>query len=243
MVTQATTQFLAANTPLQIISDAYFDAGLLQEGQVPNSEQIVMGMRKLTDVINLWQTQGLKLWLLQDTEVTLVQGQGTYTFGPTATSSATAPKRVIEAYYMDVNAIRRPLNPMSWNDYTRLSQITQEGQLNSYFVNKQQTELSVFFWLIPDAVAATGTAHLVLQTQVTNFVSVTETMNFPIEWRIALRWGLADELATGQPQAIMDRCQQRAQAYRAMLEDWDVEDASTRFAPDSRGQYATGSFR
>lgn len=243
MVTQATTQFLAANTPLQIISDAYFDAGLLQEGQVPNSEQIVMGMRKLTDVINLWQTQGLKLWLLQDTEVTLVQGQGTYTFGPTATSSATAPKRVIEAYYMDVNAIRRPLNPMSWNDYTRLSQLTQEGQLNSYFVNKQQTELSVFFWLIPDAVAATGTAHLVLQNQVTNFVSVTETMNFPIEWRIALRWGLADELATGQPQAIMDRCQQRAQAYRAMLEDWDVEDASTRFAPDSRGQYATGSFR
>lgn len=243
MTTQATQQFFAANTPLQIISDAYFDAGLLQEGQAPNSEQIVMGMRKLTDVINLWQTQGLKLWLLQDTEVTLVEGQGTYIFGPTDTSSATAPKRVIEAYYMDANAIRRPLIPMSWQDYTRLSQITQKGQLNSYFVNKQQTGLVVFFWLIPDAIAALGTAHLVFQVQVTNFVNVTETMNFPIEWRIALRWGLADELATGQPQAIMDRCQQRAQAYRALLEDWDVEDASTRFAPDSRGQYVTGSFR
>lgn len=243
MTTAATAQFFAPNTPLQIISDAYFDAGLLQEGQAPNSEQLVMGMRKLTDVINLWQTQGLKLWLLRDVEVTLVAGQGTYLFGPTPTTSDTAPKRVIEAYYRDVNAVRRPLIPMSWNDYTRLSQITQLGQLNSYFVDKQQTVLSVFFWLIPDAIAALGTAHLVMQEQVTNFVTVTETMNFPIEWRIALRWGLADELATGQPQAIMDRCQQRAQAYRTMLEDWDVEDAPTRFTPDSRGQYAAGRFR
>ena len=53
----------ADNTPLAIITDAYFDAGITQEGQSVNSDQIVNGMRKLTDVINLWQTQGLKLWL------------------------------------------------------------------------------------------------------------------------------------------------------------------------------------
>jgi len=231
------------NTPIAIISDAYFDAGLTQEGQSPNSEQIVTGMRKLTDIINLWQTQGLKLWLNVDTTVPLVAGTGTYTFSPTGTVIMPKPPRAIDAYYMDSNGIRRPLIPLSWNDYIRLSQVNTTGQINSYFVNKKQEELSVFFWLIPDATAATGTAHLLLQTQVTNFISVIETMNFPIEWRIALRWGLADELATGQPQAIMDRCQQRAISYRTMLEDWDVEDAPTRFSPDSRGQYSTGKFR
>jgi hypothetical protein len=231
------------NTPIAIISDAYFDAGLTQEGQSPNSEQIVTGMRKLTDIINLWQTQGLKLWLNVDTTVPLVAGTGTYTFSPTGTVIMPKPPRAIDAYYMDSNGIRRPLIPLSWNDYIRLSQVNTTGQINSYFVNKKQEELSVFFWLIPDATAATGTAHLLLQTQVTNFISVIETMNFPIEWRIALRWGLADELATGQPQSIMDRCQQRAISYRTMLEDWDVEDAPTRFSPDSRGQYSTGKFR
>ena len=231
------------NTPLAIISDAYFDAGLIQEGQTPNSEQIVSGMRKLTDIINLMQTQGLKLWLLEDTAVPLVAGQGTYTFSPTGNVTMPKPPRAIDAYYEDANHIRRPLVPLSWNDYIRLSQIVQTGQINSYFVDKKQTELSVFFWLIPDATAATGRAHLLLQKQVTNFISVTETMNFPVEWRIALRWGLADELATGQPQAIMDRCQQRAIQYRTMLEDWDVEDAPTRFTPDSRSQYAAGGFR
>lgn len=146
------------NTPISIIADAYFDAGLLQEGQSPSGEQIVMGMRKLTDVINLYQTQGLKLWLLEDLSVTLVSGTGTYTFGPAGSTVMPKPLRVIEAYYMDANSVRRPLIPMAWNDYVRLSQVTQVGQLNSYFVDKQQSQLSVFFWLIPDAVAATGTA-------------------------------------------------------------------------------------
>ena len=231
------------NTPLAIISDAYFDAGLLQQGQIPNSEQFVVGMRKLQDYVNLLQTQGLKLWLLEDISIPLVAGQSTYTLSPTGDVAMPKPMRIIDAYYRDANGIRRPLIPMSWNDYTRLSQVTQKGQINSYFVNKQQTSLPVFFWLVPDATAATGTAHVVTQKQVTNFISLTETMNFPTEWRIALRWGLADELSTGQPQAIMDRCQQRAQAYRTMLEDWDVEDTPTRFTPDAQMGTAYRGFR
>ena len=154
----------------------------------------------------------------------------------------TKPMRALDAWYVDVTGIRRPLVPLAWSDYIRLSQINQTGQVNSYFIDKQQSNLSVFFWLLPDATAATGTCHLLLQTQVTNFINLTETMNFPIEWRIALRWGLADEICTGQPQAIMDRCQQRAAAYRTTLEDWDVEDAPLRFTPDARGTSA-GRFR
>lgn len=236
----------ADNTPAGIIEDAYLDAGLIQLGDSPNSEQIVVGMRKLTDMINLWQTQGLKLWLNVDTAITLTAGTGTYELGPTAdggTVNMTKPLRVIEAYYLDEDENRRPLIALSWDDYIRLSQVTETGAINSYFVNKKQLTLSVFFWLIPDATAATGTGHLLLQTQVTNFTSLTETMNFPIEWRMALRWGLADEICTGQPQAIMDRCAGRALTYRAMLEDWDVEDASTSFSPDSRSGYAAGRFR
>lgn len=232
----------ADNTPASIIQDAYFDSGWLQEGQTCNGEQIVSGMRKLTDLVNLWQTQGLKLWLNVDTPITLVAGTSTYTLGPAGTVAMTKPLRVMEAWYTDANGIRRPLIPLSWNDYSRLSQVTNQGAINSYFVNKQQLVLSVFFWLVPDSNAALGTAHLLTQTQVTNFITVTETMNFPIEWRIALRWGLADELATGQPQSIMDRCAQRALAYRTALEDWDVEDASTRFAVDTQHRQG-GSFR
>lgn len=233
----------ADNSVASIIEDAYFEAGIIQEGDSPNSEQIATAMRKLTRLVNLWQTQGLKLWLNVDTPVPLTANIGTYTFSPTGDVVMAKPLRVVEAYYLDSNSIRRPLVVLSWDDYIRLSQINQSGAINSYFVNKKQSELSVFFWLIPDATAATGTAHLLLQTQVTNFINITEEINFPVEWGIALVWGLADEICTGQPQAIMDRCKERAAAHRSALEDWDVEDAPTSFAPDSRALYVGGKFR
>ena len=85
------------NTPIAIINDAYFDAGLTQQGQTPDSEQIVMGMRKLTDIINLWQTQGLKLWLNVDTTIPLVAGQGTYVLSPTGDVVMPKPPRAITA--------------------------------------------------------------------------------------------------------------------------------------------------
>ena len=229
------------NTPYSIIRDAYYDAGLLQEGESPNSEQLVSGMRKLTDLINLWQTQSLKLWLNTDVTVALVAGHGTYLLGPSGDVNIVKPLRVLEAYVKSASGIRRPLTPLAWADYVRLSQVNQTGQINSYFVDKQQSLLSVLFWPVPDTVAAAGTVHLVVQSQVINFIALNETINFPIEWRIALRWGLADEICTGQPQAIMDRCQQRATTYRAALEDWDVEDAPTRFAVSDN--YSTRGFR
>jgi hypothetical protein len=230
-------------TAQRIIRMAYKDAGLIQDGDEPSGEQYADGLMRLNDIANLWQTQGLKLWLNQDLGVPLVAGQGKYTIGPGGSVDMAKPLRVIEAYYLDNTGIRRPLVVLSWDDYFRLSQVNQIGQINSYFVNKQQLTLNLFFWNIPDANAALGTVHLLVQNQITQMVSLTDTTAFPLEWSMGLRWGLADELATGQPQAIMDRCEKRATAYRQALEDWDVEDAPTSFTPDQRALYATSSFR
>lgn len=231
------------HTAQRLIRLAYKDAGLVQDGDEPNGEQYADGLSRLNDMVNLWQTQGLKLFLIHDVAVPLVVGQGSYTMSPTGDVAMTKPLRIIQAYNLDQNSIRRPLVCLSREEYTRLSQVTQTGQLNSYFVDKQADSLIVHFWLVPDAQAATGTAHVITETQASNIISLTDNDGFPVEWAMALRWGLADDLATGQPQAIMQRCEMKAAQYRMMLEDWDVEDASTSFAPDQRGLYATSSFR
>ena len=227
----------ADNTPLSVISDAYFDAGLTQEGQTPNSEQIVTGMRKLTDLVNLWQTQGLKLWLQKELSLPLTAGINQYALGPGGVLPTLQfkPMRILSsAYYMDSDGNRRPLMMISREEWMRLSTTVSQGPINSFFVDKQQIQILVNLWLTPDTQAATGHVILLMQEQVTNLVSLTDAMNFPQEWFIALRWGLADDICTGQPQAIMQRCMMKAALYLAMLESWDVEDASTTFAPDSR---------
>lgn len=228
------------NTPNAIITDAMVDSGLLMLGEDPSGEQLAQNMRRLRDLINAWQTQGIKLWLNVDTAVTLVAGQATYSFKPSGDVNMVKPLRVIEGYYLyTTSQTRRPIYVMSWRDYLTLGQAgtiaANRGAITQYFVDKQQSELDVTFWLCPDTnEAANGTAHVLLQTQVTQFTGLTDTMNFPLEWRMALHWGLSDEICTGQPDSIVQRCAQRAMMYKGILEDWDVEDAPTQIQPDPR---------
>lgn len=231
------------NTPDRVIRYAMEDAGLLADGDNPNGDQLAKYSNRLNDLINLWQTQGLKLWTQIDQSITLIASQATYTLAPGGSVNMTKPLRALQGYYLDsTGANRRPIYPLSWDEYLRLSTVTQTGQISQYFVDKKQTSISVKFWLVPDATAATGTAHLLLQQQITNFTGLTDTLNFPQEWFIALRWGLADDICSGQPQAIMDRCAAKAAAFRSALEDWDVEDASTSFAPDMNAGSSASSF-
>lgn len=235
------TSAASFGTANRIIQYAMKDAGLLQDGDEPTSEQYAEYTNRLNDLINFLQTRGIKLWTWLDQSVTLIAGQATYTFSPTGSVSMAKPPRAISAYFLDSSGNKTPLTPLSWDEYTRLSQVTQQGPLNSYFVNKKQLELAISFWLVPDATAALGTGHVMLQQQITNFTGITDAMNFPPEWFLTLRWGLADDICTGQPAVIMARCKEKAAMYITALEDWDVEDASTVFQPDSRR--GGGSFR
>lgn len=225
---------LIDNTPNQAIRFAMEEAGYLQTGNDPSSEDYVRYMPRLNSLVNLFQTQGLKLWLNTDLPVPLLANIALYTLGPSGSVVMVKPLRVIQGYYLDVSGNRRPLIPISRDDYTRLSNVVTTGAINSYFVDKQQLSLNVYFWNTPDAEAATGTCHLIIQQQVTQLLQLNDTVNFPIEWFSALYWGLANVISTGQPQSICDRCSQFAGTYLDALQNWDVEDASTTFSPDVR---------
>jgi hypothetical protein len=234
-----------SNTIFGIINDAMHDAGYLGEGDQPNSEQLATNFRRLNDIINLWQTQGLKLFLLEDVTIPLTAGVHTYTLGPAGDVVMSKPSRIVDAYVLQPSGIRRPLIPIAWKDWNLLPQVTgNDGVINSYMVDKQALQLAIRFWNTPDTTEALNSVVVTAQVQAPNSINLHQNMNFPQEWRIALRWGLADDIATGQPQAIMDRCAERANAYRAALEDWDVEDAPTSFAPNTRTGYGVqGRFK
>lgn len=224
------------NTAERVVVTALRNAKLLQPGDTPTPDQYVDNFQRLNDMALLWQTTGLKLWLDEDITVPLVAGQADYIFSPTGDVVMTKPMRVVQAYYSDVNGIRRPLIPLGLADWVRLSQINQSGQVNSYYVDKQATFMKVWFWLQPDTQAATGTAHLVWQVQMPTLTSLTDQMVFPQEWFMALAWGLAAEICIGQPDKIVTMCSMKAAETKSILEDWDVEDAPTIFAPDTRWQ-------
>lgn len=226
-----------------LVTKAYQDAAIVAKLGTPSATQFQDGLDRLNDIINLWATQGLKLWLQEDIPVTLTAGKTTYALGPGGDVNMTKPLSVYQAYYLTSTQSRQPLTLLSKDEWTRLSQTNVLGALNSFYPDKQLTFLNVNFYNTPDVQAATGTAHLITRVAAQNFVATSDTVGFPPEWYIALRWALADDLATSQPQEVQQRCAQRAGAYRQALEDWDVEDAPTFFQPDARATQHTGAFR
>lgn len=235
------------NTPMRTITYAMRNAGKLDQDTEPSSSQYAEYLNRLTDVINIEQTQGLKLWL--DTDIGIAApifaaGLNKYSLGPSGNVVMTKPLRVLQGYYIDSFNNKRPLDPpLSREEYTRLSNVVQQGAVSSYFVDKQQLTLDIYLWLTPDAQAVTGQVHFITQVQVGQPIMLTDTLNFPVEWHNFLQWRLAQELCTGQPQAIIDRCDRMTARTREMLEGWDVEDASTRFVIDNRSTMQSGQFR
>lgn len=235
-----------SNNAYGIIADAMVDAGLLQEGSRPDSEQLATNMRRLNDLINLYQTQGLKLFLQEDVVVPLVLGQTKYILGPSGPAVVMArPSRILQGFIITATTlIRRPLVLISRDEWERLSQVSgNNGTINSFMVDKQAAQTNLNVWPPPDSVEVLNTASFLMQIQAPNPLFLTDQIGFPQEWRMALRWGLADDIATGQPQAIMDRCEKKSVQYRQALENWDVEDAPTFFNVDSRFYQNGGRFR
>lgn len=226
-----------------LVTKAYEDCGLLTIGGTPSAAMMARGLDRVNDLINLWATQGLKLWLQEEVNLPLTAGKMTYSLGPGGDINMVKPLAVLQAYYLTSTASRQPLTILSRDEWTRLSQTSVNGAINSFFPDKQLSFLYVNFYNIPDATAATGSVRLVLRTANSNFTLSTDTIGLPVEWYIALRWALADELATAQPKEVQDRCSLRAGAYRTALEGFDVEDAPTFFTPDTRTQYSSGRFR
>ncbi len=226
-------------TPNRLIRQALRDCGRLQYGSTPPPEAVEDALSRLNDIINTWQTQGLKLWLNSTVTVTLVADQASYTLGPAASPASDKPARILGAWYVASTGARRPLSPLSWTDYLSLGNLTTTGSVNSYFVDKQQLNLVVKFWSVPTTAEAAGTVQLLRQEMASAWTELDDDVAFPVEWFQALRWALADEMCSGQPQLIMERCERKAMMYRQLLEDWDVEDVSTRIAPDMGGMAAS----
>lgn len=228
------------NTSYAIISDAMEDACMLPEGDDPNSEQLARYQRRLNQLIKELMTgeDGVRLWRLKDTSLTLFADQSNYTFGPTGTVIMPKPDQIYDQYYLYSGAFggtRRPVSRISRQQWDSLSTTNQLGPITQIFVDPQQTQLEVNTWLVPDANEATGTLQLVFMNQVTSFVSVTDQMNFPLEWALALHWLLASQICMGQPAAVISRCDGMAAYYKQKLIEWDQEhETSILPQPDQR---------
>lgn len=222
---------MTTNTASAIIAKAYADANKLSRGASPSAAQQTDGLDRLNDIINFEQVRGLKLFLEFEAVVTLVANQQTYSFMPGGSYSIARPLRILTAAYWDTQNNVTPLTVMARQDWATLTSRTTKGRPNQFFPERLFDRMNMHLWLVPDTEAATGTVHATLHAQATN-PTISAATGFPIEWVMFLRWALAADLATGMPQEVIARCEAKARDAREVLENFDVEEAQTRFQPN-----------
>ncbi len=227
-----------------IISAALRKLQVLELGVTPDSNTITNAAQALNIMIKAWQTQGIKLWTVVEDTLTLVAGQTSYVIGPSGPGLvADKPLKVIQAWARNTTVTPQldiPLLPLSKQEYNTLSSKFTQGMINSFFYDPSTTSGTMYFFLTPDAnTASTYQIHFVAQRPLLDVSLSTDIPDFPNEWMQALVWGLADELAVeyGCHINLRQEVAMKAEKYRKMMEDWDIEAPSTFFSPDMRMQY------
>jgi hypothetical protein len=128
-----------------------------------------------------------------------------------------------------------PISMLGRGDYEIYGSKTTEGIVNSFFYDPQLTNGSLKVYPTPGD--ATRELHLFVQSTIEDITNSTDTFDFPQEWFMALRYGLARELLVeyGVDEATERRIEMRWREYSDMLFAFSVDEASTYFTYDTRG--------
>ena len=225
---------------------------VLELGVTPDATTISQANNNLNIMLKAWQTDGLKIWTVQEQLFQPVANQTSYVIGPTMTGTITpdlvAPKpiKLLQAWIRNVQAtpnIDTPLTIVTQQDYNFLGSKFSTGTTNTVYLYTGEFTSTLYLYPTPDASTVTNYyVHLIYQRQIQDMINSTDNFDLPQEWSQAIIWNLALELSEEYdvPADKIARITARADKYKMQLEDWDTEHGSTFFQPDYRMQYQRG---
>lgn len=212
-----------------IIKAALRKCGVLAEGETPSTESTTNCTQALNNIVVRFATLGMPLWKRTELSVTIVAGTSTYTVN----NSLKAPQVILRD---TTGGVQYELIPKSRYDYNRLPSNTSGTPVHFTFnPNLENGTLTV--WPTPDSTAATNKSLLVVyQKEFDEFVSSTDTPDFPSYWTDALIYELAVNIAPEYGVPLQDRqaLKQEAAAYLAQAQGYGDEEDSLYIQPERR---------
>jgi hypothetical protein len=209
----------------EIIEEAYERIGM----QGVSGNQLRMARRSLNIMFQEWANRGLHYWEVANNNITLVDGQATYTmFRATSdgTSDATAVYGVddiLEASYRNSN-IDTPLTKINRSQYQALSNKTSEGTPTQYFVQRFIDKVTITLYLTPGSTEAGNTINYYYVKRIQDVGDYTNATDVPYRFVPCMASGLAFYLAQKfKPQMV----QQMKMLYEDELQRALQEDGSS----------------
>tara|TARA_R110000782_G_scaffold270296_1_gene370254 strand:- start:920 stop:1615 length:696 start_codon:yes stop_codon:yes gene_type:complete len=165
--------------------------------------------RSLNIMLAEWANRGLNQWTVTEKTVAMVASTSTYNVD---SANATAPIDVLDVFVRETTASETtdlPMSRLSRAEYAHITNKTNTGRPNQFFINKQLTP-TITVWPVPD-LSSTYTIHMNVLTRMDDADSATNTMDLPFRFYPCLAAGLAYYLSmkrapqlTGQLKAIYE---------------------------------------
>lgn len=173
-----------ANT---ITDAAYRKCGLL----LPTSDEDDYGLEALNNMISLWGTEFLVPYLVRE-NFDLVIGTRNYTIGSGGDFDTVRPMRLDTLHLRDSDDYDYPLKLMSPQEWADIRYKDHSGKPTKVFYKTEYSLGKIRFNKKPDA---TYKIYLCSWKNFTEFANLTTTVTLPDEYKKALVYNLAVELA------------------------------------------------
>lgn len=184
-------------TVADLISLALLDSGVVGQGQTASAEDTTNALRRLNFMLSQWQR---KRWLVYHLiDVSFVStGAQSYTIGAGANFNTPRPDRLEAAFFRQLTGsgtqqIDYPLRLIqSREDYNAIALKTMGTWPEAIFYDSAYPVGLVYVWPVP--AASLYAIHLSLKQPLTQFATLTETINLPPEYEAALHYNLCARL-------------------------------------------------
>jgi len=148
---------------------------------------------------------------------------------------ANRPMKILTAVRRDKNGIDIPMNLLSLDEYTQLSDKTTDGVPINFYYRPELGFTRVRIWPEPSDV----NDYIVLWVQRTleDLDAASDDVDYPQEWYWAISLGLAMAISSkyGVDAATYNRIKEQFTEAYWMASSADVDEAGTEFEPNMRG--------
>lgn len=201
-----------AITALMLIDRAYALLGFKAAGEPLSADDAEYGRLVLNTMLDGWNTQPMSVVSVGEA-VASISGTSA-TVGPGQVFDIERPARLEAGSFSRLNGIDYPVKEIDRETYSRLSLKTVQGYTPQYiYYDANMPAATVFFY--PQPLAGIE-FHLAVQTQLTEFPSVTTECILAPGYRKAIEYSLAEELAPGIKELPVTVLRAAANARRAI---------------------------
>ena len=193
IISPISTLNTASTTAQTIINGALRLLQVASTDVVLTADEANDALESLNQMIDGWSNESLMLYHVQREQFTCIPSLNPHTIGNGGNFNTAVPVH-IEAATVSVNGVDYPIIQIEYDDYAVIKLKTLQNVYPEYMYFDRNSPIlgEVYMYPVP---STASTITLYSRKALTQFASLTDTMDLPVGYARALKYSLAVELA------------------------------------------------